>query len=203
MKKITLFKQLAVALAFCLFAFNSFATSITIVASSFIFTPSAITITFGDTVCFQGIGTFHPLIFDNDSNTQYVINNTCFVAGSSVLPIGTNKYYCANHVITSGMTGVIVVDSSSTGISRLDINKVSSVAYPNPFKDKTVLNLPVNTEKVYVYNLMGKAVRSYKVAANETTIELDLSNLPAGIYFYSLISESGIIETKKLVKMKL
>jgi len=311
MKKITFLQQLALTFTLSLFAFNSFATSITIVASGTTFTPPAITITEGDTVCFQGIGATHPLVFDNDSNTQHVVDNICFIAGDAILPIGTNNYFCFFHV-GLGMTGVIVVDAlpqhtltlnltafdphignkfemrvvdkaSSmeigsitvdsivaagfsvqlfgikatrnywidfyadlngngvydappadhawqlevdnvlgdttfnfthntaftdinwpTGISEPKVKVVSSVAYPNPFNDKTVLSIPANsTERVSIYNMMGRKMKSYQVPANELRIELDLSDFPAGIYFYSLMNKGEAIETKKIVKIKL
>lgn len=205
MKKITLFKKLTVVLSFCLLLTNSFASIHTVLVEDFQFNPSTVTADLGDTILFVNAGaiqhtttsnsvptgatTWDSPINSTNTSFQYVINIE-----------GTYNYKCTFHQ-AGGMAGVIQV--GTVGISQFDINKPSSVAYPNPFKDKTILHLPIITNKVDIYNLMGKAVRSYKVSVNETTLELDLSNLPAGIYFYSLISESGIIETKKLVKIKL
>lgn len=311
MRIITFLQRIAITFTLCLFTFNSFATSITITANAdSTFTPSPIAITEGDTVCFQGIGFSHFLVFSNDSSNQYVAD-ICFIAGDSVLPIGTNNYFCINHG-GFGMTGYIVVgalpqntltlnltafdshignkfemravDKANsmeiesitvdniaaaafsvqlfsikttksywidfyadlngngvydappvdhawrlevdnvqgditlnfahdtnftdidwpTGISEPIIKEVISVAYPNPFKDKTYLNIRAhNVDKVSIYNIMGREMKSYQVPANESKIELDLSDFPAGIYFYRMMSNGNVIETKKIVKIKL
>jgi hypothetical protein len=55
-------------------------------------------------------------------------------------------------------------------------------AYPNPVKD--VLNLNVNAEKyseIRIINLLGSVV--YASDINDDTVRINISGIPAGIYF--------------------
>jgi hypothetical protein len=54
-----------------------------------------------------------------------------------------------------------------------------------------------NTNKGLIYNAIGKLVLSQSVT-NETSVTLDLSHLPNGIYFVSVFSREGL-HTKKLI----
>ena len=61
--------------------------------------------------------------------------------------------------------------------------------YPNPF-DETVsveLNQAAKTNiPVYIYNVNGKLIYQSRIQAGEKGIQLNLSKLPAGKYFYSI-----------------
>ena len=70
--------------------------------------------------------------------------------------------------------------------------------YPNPVKD--VLNISVNqTEKavVTIYNLQGKVVLTTPL--NNGTNQLQIDELNAGVYFYSVRDNGDLIDTKKLI----
>lgn len=63
--------------------------------------------------------------------------------------------------------------------------------FPNPAGDKIqcVLLEEVSGFDLKIYDLSGKCLRELKVDGNE--IEIDLSELPAGTLFYSLLSPEG------------
>jgi len=79
--------------------------------------------------------------------------------------------------------------------------------FPNPFNPSTVISfsLPVKSNiKLKVLNILGKEVATLKdgvCEAGNYNVTFDASNLSSGIYFYSLITNNGII-TKKMTLIK-
>jgi hypothetical protein len=79
--------------------------------------------------------------------------------------------------------------------------------YPNPFNPTT--NIKFNIPKrdnvtLKVYDLLGKEVATLvneKLQAGTYEVKFDGSNLPSGIYFYKLESES-FRETKRMILIK-
>lgn len=79
--------------------------------------------------------------------------------------------------------------------------------YPNPFNPETRIeySLPQESKIVLtIYNILGKEVsvleNSYKSAGNYS-IAFNASNLPSGLYFYS-IRANNFVETKKMLLLK-
>jgi hypothetical protein len=77
-------------------------------------------------------------------------------------------------------------------------------AYPNPSRGVTTLSLSQagsDNYKIRISNTIGKVVRTIDLKdLNESSeVTLDLSHLPAGIYFYSLLVNEKMTETKRLV----
>ncbi|MDX5435775.1 MAG: T9SS type A sorting domain-containing protein [Pontibacter sp.] len=79
-------------------------------------------------------------------------------------------------------------------------------AYPNPSRGRTslALNLPGNDSyKIRISNTIGKVLTVQEIApAERATIDLDMSSLPSGVYFYSLLVNGKTVETKRLVLQK-
>jgi len=85
--------------------------------------------------------------------------------------------------------------------------------YPNPFNPKTTITFLIPHSqnqfgstyiKLKIYDALGKEIKTlaegfYKPDKYE--VEFDGSNIPSGIYFYSLISEEKIV-TKKMILLK-
>jgi hypothetical protein len=79
--------------------------------------------------------------------------------------------------------------------------------YPNPFNPSTTIKyaLPKSSKvNLSVYNVVGEVV---SILVNEVQeggfheIDLDVSNLPSGIYYYRITADS-FVETKKMILMK-
>ncbi|MCG3167736.1 MAG: hypothetical protein POELPBGB_03531 [Bacteroidia bacterium] len=98
--------------------------------------------------------------------------------------------------------------SSPTGVETLmyaDVNSVSS-AYPNPATGTTKINYTLRNDahaaKIEMHNMLGAKVKSIELTEKFAAIELQLSGLEAGVYFYSLVVDDKTIATKKLVVTK-
>jgi hypothetical protein len=80
-------------------------------------------------------------------------------------------------------------------------------AYPNPARGHTKLALsqPFSNGnfKVKLSNTIGRVIGTYDLPSTEQkVIELDLEGLPAGVYFYSLLVDDKMVETKRLILQK-
>ncbi len=70
---------------------------------------------------------------------------------------------------------------------------------PNPATGSiTIKGAPINTQSVWVLDVLGKSVIEIS-HPNSSDFTLDLSKLPAGIYFVRL-SSAGSVITRKIVK---
>lgn len=76
--------------------------------------------------------------------------------------------------------------------------------HPNPFKGLTFIDyfLPQNSANAFlkVIDNNGKLVRAFSInQLGFGQIELDCSNLAAGTYYYSLLVNSQVIDTKTMI----
>ena len=70
--------------------------------------------------------------------------------------------------------------------------------YPNPFNNEVRVKASqaINGEvNISVYNVLGKQVYAKNVTCSDTSeFVIDGSNLPSGIYFYSIATETGMLQ---------
>lgn len=83
--------------------------------------------------------------------------------------------------------------------------KASLNAYPNPAKGKFTISLSQASKasyKITLSNTIGQVIKTIVIpesAQNNNGFEFDLSDKPAGVYFYSLIVNDKMVETKRLI----
>jgi hypothetical protein len=75
---------------------------------------------------------------------------------------------------------------------------------PNPYSSFTTITmtLPESTTHadIMIYNLEGKQLRRIAVTnRGEVSIKVTASELPAGMYLYSLIADGKIVDTKRMI----
>lgn len=74
--------------------------------------------------------------------------------------------------------------------------------YPNPTPGP--LNIKWNTQEeikdIQLYDLTGKEIKNYQLNKLFNRIELNISNVPSGIYMLKFITEKGKIISKKIIK---
>ena len=93
------------------------------------------------------------------------------------------------------------IANESTEIYSLSQNN------PNPFTDKTEINLslPQSVKKAYIfiYNMEGKQLKQIEVLGRgDTNISITSEGLDTGMYLYSLIADGKIINTKRMILTK-
>ena len=168
-----------------------FCATITIssTSSSMVFSPSTVTIDFGDVVDFS-LASIHDAV--EVSESTWNANSSSPLSGGFQVPfgggsltdlsVGTHWYVCQNHV-GMGMKGKITV--TALGVNENQFAKNFSV-FPNPTNDIiTVKIIDSDFGSTYsVTNVLGKQVLSGQL--DELTTTVDLSQLTSGIYFFQV-----------------
>lgn len=84
--------------------------------------------------------------------------------------------------------------------------RIFSNAYPNPAKNMVSFdyNMPVNAQSasVAIYNMMGQEVIRQELNLGGSRVNINVSDLTDGVYFYSLIINNQAVKTNKLVVSK-
>ena len=92
--------------------------------------------------------------------------------------------------------------------SIADFNSVDvfSNAYPNPASSVVSFdyNMPfnVNSASVAIFNMMGQEVVRQNLNLGGSRVDLNVSDLNEGVYFYSLIVNNETVKTNKFVVVK-
>jgi hypothetical protein len=121
------------------------------------------------------------------------------------LPFGT-YYYQIKQVDLDGKSETFPLMTVNVGVApeRLTLGQ----NYPNPFNPSTVIEFVVPMSghaTMKVYNVLGQEVATLfdgnAEAGRINSTRFDASNLPSGLYFYTLKS-AGTSETKRMLLMK-
>ncbi|MBT8382866.1 MAG: T9SS type A sorting domain-containing protein [Ignavibacteria bacterium] len=209
MKKIYL-----LLLAWLLLIFAGSAVSQTlhnVEVSSFMFTPSTVTITVGDTVRWTNVNGTHNVVADDNSFTSGAPAPPPWEFDFVFTTVGDNPYYCEPHGGPggSGMSGVITVQNPTSvnedGITVDDFELKQN--YPNPFNPSTKISfvIPVSGNvNLKVFNILGNEITTLlneQLFAGEHTVPFNAAGLSSGIYFYAL-TVNGNTQTKEMVLLK-
>src|SRR5690554_1599737 len=74
---------------------------------------------------------------------------------------------------------------------------------PNPVEDRATFKVSQgnhNLTEIKIYDLIGKEVFTVNVSAGNGVYHADLGSLRAGVYFCTIFSDKGVVETRKLVR---
>jgi hypothetical protein len=104
----------------------------------------------------------------------------------------------------NAQTPVEAVCGSPTGIDHFDLSKVSmGNAQPNPANNTTYINYDMgnmqNGSRLFLYDMLGVVRKEVKLNEPNGRVKIDVSNLPVGMYFYSLEVSSEVVSTKRLL----
>lgn len=132
------------------------------------------------------------------------------------ISVGTGKIIIKTWV--NGNAGNYLTDTFQVHLGPVGIRQISSVVegykleqnYPNPFNPSTKINFSIGKREnisLKVYDIIGNEVASLinnlSVSEGKYTFDFNSSeyNLPSGVYYYSLKTES-FASTKKMILIK-
>ena len=108
-------------------------------------------------------------------------------------PLNYYGYYFVDDVNVHCCT----CDSVNIGVTELD-NEENIQVYPNPVENELrITNYELGIKEVKLYNVMGEMVLKKEIKNKE--IEIDVGDLPKGMYFLQVKNEKGIFN-KKIIK---
>ena len=183
------------------------ATTVTVTCQNFPshFLPVTVNAVCGDTIHWTWVTGGHVVgpISASDIPSGAAMFNAPIDAGNLtfdyVVTAAGNYHYVCHPSTPHGEDGYIVV-TCATGVAAIEFNPVS-IAYPNPFPDKFFIET-VPADRIIICNILGEKIKSLSLKNGQTKIEVDAAELNPGIYFYSIMKEGVIIETRKLVKQR-
>ena len=104
-------------------------------------------------------------------------------------------------IVTDSATETYIVCNVTTGVPTIKSTD-EVVLYPNPASNELNIVYDANADikNIAVYNIIGKLMTVYKVTGNNSA-NLNLENIPSGIYFVRLINAHGaVVATRKFTK---
>ena len=94
-----------------------------------------------------------------------------------------------------------VVNRLPVSVPVVSTSESDVVMYPNPATSELniVYNANLDVKNIAVYNIIGKVMTIYRVTGSSAN--LNLENIPSGIYFVRLLNAHGeTVVTKKFSK---
>ena len=127
-------------------------------------------------------------------NQTQAIENYTFSVGGTVTNVTTDPN---NWVLNKG---TVTQDASLVGLDEHELFASSVHLFPNPAKEKVMINIPAEKEAIYtVIDVTGKIIKSGSITATENVISVQ--ELTNGMYFITLNSIGNeYIKTLKFVK---
>ena len=146
--------------------------------------------------------TYKPLYYANASGDSIgdfhlLLNLTGVSSGSHYITVRF-----AHTPSSTVSTETFVINKWPTGVSNVNNAENDIVLYPNPAHDEVNIVYDPNNDikNIVVYNIIGKALSVYKTT-NNTSANLNVENIPSGIYFVRLFNSHGdVVVTRKFTK---
>ena len=111
---------------------------------------------------------------------------------------GSNYYGEAGHGSSSSYTNPEAVDCYESVMDIIEFSgKDQLTYYPNPVKQNLHISSLKNIQKVVVFSIVGQEVMTKSL--NSNSIDLDFSQLPAGVYHIKVLTNENT-NTLKIIK---
>jgi alpha-tubulin suppressor-like RCC1 family protein len=169
-----------------------------------ILTPSLIA---EDTNCVQvAAGWSYSLILKPDGQYCGSGMNNLGQLGDGTM-VNTSTFNCVSYV--SDIKSTAAHESVAESISEQSDKQKSGLSqnYPNPSRGVTTIDCYVSEydadATIVVYNMLNGEVKKCPVEnKGNSSVQLDMQDLPSGIYYYGLMINGTIVDEKKMVVFK-
>lgn len=108
--------------------------------------------------------------------------------------------------LTSGEAQPVLPPTTKPANSPAATGTIMKQNQPNPFREETLIEFSIpdvdGIAILQITNLNGDIVRKHNLSKNQRQISLKSEELGNGTYFYSLIIDGELIETKKMIIQK-
>lgn len=131
------------------------------------------------------------------NNSAINITQGVTLTGRALTTNGAISTAAIHQILTAGCS------SLSTGIDTKNNESNISIAHisPNPFSSSIQIQLNDDAKnkqyELKIYNMMGAEV--FQASLNETYTSFETSQINSGIYFYTILSGTKIIQSGKLI----
>ncbi len=135
-------------------------------------------------------------------NSWYVNGNLIKqnTGGMWVQPQQTTTYILQSTICNTTYYDTVVVSVKNVGIGQLANNKEQIKVYPNPANTNLTISQLANLKMIEVYDVVGRKLEDLKMSRLGNEIQIQVSDLAAGIYFIKATDEKGNVKNAKFVK---
>ncbi len=118
------------------------------------------------------------------------------------LPQYNNSKFLVNHPnYNLGRAIGSSCDTVSTSTEAIIFDKAIITIYPNPAKEEITINNGTNANQIVIYDGIGRSVFKSTIVSNNIT-QMSINNLQNGLYFYTLLQDSVMVYSGKIVVQK-
>jgi plastocyanin len=181
------------------------AATVNITVGDNFYSPATVSAAPGDQIVFTYQGSrSHPTVSDNAAFATFPMDPSHRTHTLSFNAAGTYAFHCQVHGLA--MAGQVVVQP--TGLRDDAAVAPMLAAFPNPTsasRDGEVtitFNQKPGTEgRIRLLNVIGRVVReqTLRPQGGEIRQAFDIADLPAGVYFTSLMIGDRVVDTRRLV----
>lgn len=116
----------------------------------------------------------------------------------NALAVYDGVLYAGGGFNKKGMRNIarLLPDTVHTGVTASAVQKPQLVVYPNPVTDQLIIGSDWLAEKIEVANLLGQTVTELSLSTPSKEIEIEVSNLPEGMYLLRMKTKEGWSVTK-------
>lgn len=173
-------------------------------------TLSVYTLTTPASFVMQNNQDYIELSWQGNGNRYEIIRNNVFLASVTETTyqdndvISGNTYCYQIRAYADNISSELSPETCQTFLNLNDIedSQIKANLYPNPTSEKTTLELQglKSDANVFIYDIMGKAIKTYKINANQKSLEINLNDFTSGIYNIRIINSDFNITKKLIVK---
>ncbi|RPI13605.1 MAG: T9SS C-terminal target domain-containing protein [Ignavibacteriae bacterium] len=175
----------------------------------------------GNILTVNPVGDKHFVMGSGSVNLKMNPNDTQIIVVAQLIARGTSNLNSVTKLKQLSDAAQIYYDSGYViGVNNISSNVPEQFKlyqnYPNPFNPSTKIKFAVTGSplergkggervKMVIYDLPGKEIEvllNEKLSPGTYEVEWNASQFASGIYFYSLITNNIIIETKRMILLK-
>ncbi|BDS10160.1 T9SS type A sorting domain-containing protein [Aureispira anguillae] len=130
-----------------------------------------------------------------------IYNNDIYLAGTFEGSVDFDPNQGVSYLASAGGEDIFVLkmNETTTSVEKHRTKSLTLNVFPNPTPNNIHIQAQTNLKGVEIYNLEGQLIRSKRIN-NQTEIDLDLSDLPSGLYLLTLNDEKGQSYQQKIIK---
>jgi len=133
-----------------------------------------------------------------NTNTLVNWNTTGLATGHYNMELIIKDNYDDSVTVPSGLD-VVIGTPTTTGVANISGNDLK--VFPNPATDQlTITGDQMQVSKISLINMLGQRVLDYD-GTGVSPLNIDISDLPAGIYIYQITVGNGRVVEGKVVKI--
>lgn len=173
-------------------------------------TLSIYTLTTPESFVMQNNQDYIELSWQGNGDRYEIIRNGNFLASvtettyQDIDVISGNTYCYQIRAYADNISSELSQETCQTFLSlnNIEDSQIKVNLYPNPTTEKSTLELEglKQDANVFIYDMMGKTIKTYKVNSNLKSLEIELNDFKSGIYNVKIINSDLNINKKLIVQ---